>query len=251
MNADSNLDLYNRADVVAFYDRSAGLMPPEKYVFARYVPAGRDILDIGVGGGRTTFFLAPTANRYLGVDYSEAMVAACRVKYPDYEFAQADATDLSFLSDASFDVAFFSFNGIDCIPTDEGRIACLREMRRLIRPDGFAIISSHNARVLGVYPQLGGVGLSRKLWRLLRSVGVSARLSSRMLRSSAYRQGSGFITDPVHGGLYIHVSTPQSIARDAAAAGLEVIETVQGHHPRRLPEFLNPWTTFVMRPATA
>jgi SAM-dependent methyltransferase len=226
-------------------------MPPEKYVFARYVPAGRDILDIGVGGGRTTFFLAPTARRYLGVDYSEAMVAACRAKYPDYEFAHADATDLSFIPEASFDVALFSFNGIDCIPTDAGRVACLSEMRRVIRPDGFVIVSSHNARVLGVYPQLSGVGLAKKLWRLVRSIGVSTRVASRTLGSKAYRHGSGFVMDPVHGGLQIHVSTPKSIALDAAQAGLEVIETVQGHHPRRLPEFLNPWNTFVMRPATA
>jgi ubiquinone/menaquinone biosynthesis C-methylase UbiE len=251
MNADPNLDLYNRADVVAFYDQSAGLMPPERHVLTHYVPAGLDILDIGVGGGRTTAFLAPSARRYLGIDYSDAMVAACRAKYPAFEFAQADATDLSALADASFDVAFFSFNGIDCIPTDTGRIACLKEMRRVVRPNGVVIISSHNARVLGVYPQLAGAGPARKLWRLLRSALVSVRLSLRTLRSKAYRQGSGFILDPVHGGLYIHVSTAQSIARDAAAAGLEIVEVVQGHHPRRLPEFLNPWNTFVMRPAKA
>jgi SAM-dependent methyltransferase len=251
MNADPNLDLYNRADVVAFYDRSAGLMPPEKHVFARYIPAGLDVLDIGVGGGRTTAFLAPTARRYFGVDYSEAMVAACAAKFPGYEFAQADATDLSFLPDASFDVALFSFNGIDCIPSDAGRIACLREMRRVVRPGGAVIISSHNAKVLGVYPQLSDVGPLKKLWRLARSVLVSARLSVRTLRSPAYRRGAGFITDPVHGGLFIHVSTPESIARDAAAAGLEIVEIVQGHHPKRLPEFLNPWNTFVMRPTIA
>lgn len=249
MNADPNLDLYKKADVVAHYERAEGLVPPERHVFSRYVRDGMDILDIGVGGGRTTAFLAPRAKRYLGLDYVESMVAVCRAKFPQFDFAHGDATDLSFLPDGSFDFTIFSMNGIDCIPSDEGRIACLKEMRRVTRPGGWIVISSHNAKVLAVYPQLASARPTRKIWRVLRSLILSPRLAFRSLSSPAYRRGSGFILDPVHGGLLIHVSTPASIERDAAAAGLEIVEVVQGFHPRKLPEFLNPWNTYVMRRA--
>lgn len=251
MNADPNLDLYNQADVVAEYDRAEELMPPERHILAKYVRDGMDVLDIGVGGGRTTRFLAPRAGRYLGIDYSAAMVAACRAKFPRLEFVEADATDLSFLPDHSFDFAIFSFNGIDCIPTDDGRIACLKELRRVTRRHGHIVISSHNARVLGILPQFAGASPTRKAWRLVRAVVLSPRLALRSLRSSAYRKGSGFIIDPVHGGLRIHVSTPASIAADAKAAGLEIVEIVGGHHPREVREALNPWNTYVLRRAEA
>lgn len=249
MDADPNLNLYNKADVVAFYARAAELMPPERHVFSHHLKDGMDVLDVGVGGGRTTAFLAPRAGRYLGIDYAAGMVAACRAKFPGTEFAEADATDLAFIPDNSFDFTVFSLNGIDCIPTDTGRIACLKELRRVTRADGVIVASSHNARVLGVYPQLAGVGPLKKAWRLLRSLVVSPRLALRTLRSGAFAKGFGFITDPVHGGLRIHVSTPASFARDAAAAELEIVEVVAGHFPRRVPELLNPWNTFVMRRA--
>lgn len=251
MNVDANLEAYTKVSVVAFYERLEKLTPAEKHVIARYVPAGLDVLDVGVGAGRTAAYLAPRARRYLGIDYSTAMVAACRARFPELEFVVADATDLSFLPDGSFDIAFFSFNGIDYIPTDSGRVACLSEMRRVTRPGGWVLISSHNAKVLGLYPQLAGVALSRKIWRLFRSLAFSGPLALRMLRSGAHRNGSGYIFDPVHGGLRTHVSTPASIARDAAQSGLEIVEVIGGCHPRQVSEFLNPWNTYVMRRPSA
>ena len=249
MTARSNRALYNKTDVVEFYDKAEGLMPPEQYVFPKYFAEGSDVLDIGVGGGRTTPFLAARAKRYLGIDYSEAMVAVCQRKFPGVSFACGDATDLAFVPDESFDATIFSFNGIDYIPTDEGRSACLKELRRVTRPNGTVIISSHNARVLGIYPQLKGVGIARKAWRLMRSLVKSVELAWRMLRSNARRDGSGFIMDGVHGGLYTHVSTPQSIELDCREAGLRIVEVVGGHHPQTVPEFLNPWNTFVLKRA--
>jgi SAM-dependent methyltransferase len=224
-------------------------MPAEDYLLAKHIPGGLDILDVGVGAGRTTAFLAPQAGRYLGIDYSTAMIEACRRRFPAFEFRVADAADLSFLPDGGFDIAFFSFNGIDYLPTDAGRASCLRELRRVTRPGGRIIISSHNARVLALYPQLAGATLLRKAWRLARSFALSGPLALKMLRSKAYRDGSGYIFDPVHGGLQTHVSTPSSIARDAASAGLEIVEIVGGCYPRRVPDFLNPWNTYVLQRA--
>ena len=79
--SNNNLDLYNDAGVVKHYETASGLMPPELHIAAKYLKPGLDLLDIGVGGGRTTQHLAPPAKRYVGVDYSAGMVALCQQRF--------------------------------------------------------------------------------------------------------------------------------------------------------------------------
>lgn len=244
---DVNVQAYSAADVVRHYATAEGLMPPERVLFGKYALPGLEILDIGVGGGRTTPFLAQGAKRYLGVDYSPAMVEACQARFPGHEFACVDATDMHGIADDSFDLTVFSFNGIDSIPTDAGRIAAMREMRRVTRADGHIILSSHNARQLALLPVLEGASLPQKVWRSVRALGKSLAIMRRQLLSEARRNGHGYIADPVHGGLRNHASTPASIAADAAAAGLTIVEHVGAFAPQKVPEMFNNWETYVLR----
>jgi SAM-dependent methyltransferase len=246
VDANLNLRVYSAPEVVDHFVKAEGLFPAERYLFAKFVRRETEVLDVGVGGGRTTGYLASRAKRYLGVDYSDAMIGECRKRFPRHKFMVADATNLATIADDSFDLTLFSFNGIDCIPADNERIACLAELRRVTRPAGRIIISSHNARVVGVWPALEGADLPRTVWRIVRAGMLSVRLSIRMLLSSAFWRGSGFIMDPVHGGLRVHVSTPASIARDCAAAGLVIVEQIGHFHPKRVPGWLNPWTNYVL-----
>ena len=57
-------------ELVELYANSSGLhQPVETYAFDRFVPqGGASILDIGVGGGRTTPYLAARGSRYVGID---------------------------------------------------------------------------------------------------------------------------------------------------------------------------------------
>lgn len=245
-DGEANRAVYSNATVVDGYSRSAALLPPERYLFGKYIHPGMAILDIGVGGGRTSAALAKGASRYVGIDYSEAMIEASRRRYPQLTFLCQDATDLSIFPDASFNAAIFSFNGIDYIPTDAGRISVLAEMRRVITSDGIAIISSHNARHLIVYPDLRGVGPARAVWRLARSAARTLSVARRHIGSGVFRAGSGYFHDPVHGGLLSHASTPGSIAADAAKAGLRITERVGAHFPRRVPNMMNSWETYVL-----
>jgi SAM-dependent methyltransferase len=233
--------------VVALYASARGLFPAERYLFGKYVRAGSDILDVGVGGGRTTDHLAAKAGRYLGIDYSAAMIEECRTRFPRLDFAVADATDLSVIGDESFDFTVFSFNGMDYISSDEGRIAALRELRRVTRPNGLIVISSHNARALGSFPDYSDGDVARIAWRTLRAFLNAFRLSARMLPTKAFWSGSGYIVDPVHGGLSTYVSTPASIAVDCRSAGLEIVECVGHFHPAKIPGWLNPWYNYVLK----
>jgi len=248
--ADENLAVYGKPQVVGYYEQLSGLQPVEEYLFTKYVRRGSAVVDIGVGGGRTTPWLSAHAGKYLGIDYSEAMVSACKARFPALKFMHGDATDLSFLSDL-FDVVVFSFNGIDCISSDSGRLEALRQMRRALKTDGAIIFSSHNAKQLAQYPSLAGASASRRVWRSFRALARTPFVAYRALRSNAFFAGCGYVHDPVHGGLRLHVSTPESITRDAQSAGLSVVEVVGGYYPAELSRYLTSWYYYVLRPLGA
>ena len=74
LNLQKNLEIYNAPDVTAYYAALNYLTPCERLLFDTYISTGSAILDLGVGGGRTTPYLASRAARYVGVDNAEAMV---------------------------------------------------------------------------------------------------------------------------------------------------------------------------------
>jgi SAM-dependent methyltransferase len=146
-------DSWSNDVVASVYARSTSIMPAEVALFARawsHVEGGR-VLDLGVGGGRTLPYLRGPAKKYVAVDYSEAMVRACRAKHPGADVRFGDARRLDGLDDGAFDFVFFSYNSIDCVPL-EGRRQVLEQVRRVLRPGGKFGFSSHNARLVESVP---------------------------------------------------------------------------------------------------
>lgn len=140
-----------------------------------------DVLDVGVGGGRTTAHLRENARSYRALDISEGMVAACRARHPGVAVDVGDARDLGVHRDASYDLVMFSFNGIDYVGHHE-RAAVLSEAFRVLRPDGAFVYSSHNLRNLdGRLPPLTPPRLeptanpARLLVRAVRTLASAAR----------------------------------------------------------------------------
>lgn len=247
MQADANNIKYESDEVVSYYARQRQLQPAESWLFARHVRPGLAILDIGVGGGRTTPYLARDARRYVGADYSQPMVETCRARFPALEFYHCDATDMTQFADGEFEVVVFSFNGIDVIGSDEARRCCFQETARVLQPGGTFIFSSHNARVLGVLPTLVGARPHQIVWRAVRAVGKTAQLILRALRSSAFAVGEGYIRDPEHGGMFHYVSTPQTMEPQLHRAGFEVLERVAGPSPQICSSWFTQWHYYACR----
>lgn len=104
---------------------------------------GARVLDLGVGAGRTTTFLAPRASTYLGIDLSRKMVRSARRRHPDVDLRVGDARHLSSVGDAACDVVVFSFNGIDAVAPGD-RALVLGEMRRVLGDGGSLLVSMLN-----------------------------------------------------------------------------------------------------------
>jgi ubiquinone/menaquinone biosynthesis C-methylase UbiE len=146
----SNRQAYNVERVVREYASAAYLHPPERTILnlvAGNIKNGK-MLDIGVGGGRTTLHFAPLVEEYIGIDYAEKMIDACRQRFrpvpPNVSFKLAEAKDLSAFRSGYFDFVLASFNCIDYSASHNDRLRALQEMKRVCRPGGLVCFSTHN-----------------------------------------------------------------------------------------------------------
>ena len=235
-----NRSTFTTAEVVASYAGLSDLTPCERIIFDRNIPRGGDVLDLGVGTGRTTPFLAAIAGTYVGLDYAPSMLEEARRLHPGMHFVLGDATDLSSFIDASFDAVVFSFNGIDYLHPDSARLRCLTEVRRVLRPGGVFVFSTHNPRAVLLRPREGralrrfGVGLYMTLRRVVR-----------LLPTAAFRRGEGYVLDPVHGGLVTHVASQRYVIKETAAAGFRHQESWGDDYPARSGILWTRWWYYV------
>ncbi len=138
-----NLRTFSSREAVEEYSVS-WLRSSERHVIEKYMPPGAAVLDVGCGAGRTTAALAGRGCRTVGIDIAEPLLARARELCTGVEFRRMDVLRLEFPADA-FDVVFFSFNGLDNLYPLSHRLRALREMRRVARPGGHVIYSSHNS----------------------------------------------------------------------------------------------------------
>ncbi|MBI3737810.1 MAG: class I SAM-dependent methyltransferase [Chloroflexi bacterium] len=144
----SNQSTWKTKDVVELFSKKTSLQKPEETILSilRDDLHEMKMLDIGVGGGRTTAYFAGLVKDYVGVDYSEEMILSCLVKYPDSEqrkFMVCDVRSMEIFQSNSCDFILFSYNGLDYIP-HEDRLTALKEIWRVGKPGGYFCFSTHN-----------------------------------------------------------------------------------------------------------
>ena len=244
---DINVQRFRDISVVADYANTIGPRDCEAFLFATYIAPDSDILDIGVGAGRTAAVLAPLARNYLGIDYSEEMIEAARRNFPQYQFAVMDAADMSSLVSESFDVIVFSFNGLSFLHPDTKRLSCIRDCHRLLRQEGLFIFSIYNPYSLFVRP----TRTSRSFVATVKALSLALqnnadRLFHRLL-TRAFWLGHGYVRTSAHGGLTIFAASVSFVRAELDAVGFNFVADYVEHHPHRMSRFLTRWNYYVFR----
>jgi len=143
-----SIDETNRplwAEVAGEYAIEGWGDPGEVSAFALVADRSRGlpVLDLGVGGGRTTSLLRLMSSRYVGIDYTPELVELCRRRHPDADVRLGDARDLLGIDTGSFGLVVFSNNGIDAVD-HQGRDQVLAEVHRVLSPGGTFCYSTLN-----------------------------------------------------------------------------------------------------------
>lgn len=236
----SNLEVFDAAPLVASYDPHQGLTPAEAELVARWIPERSKILDLGVGTGHTYPALAGPASSNIGVDYSPDMVQAAATNFPEAHFEVADASDLSGFEDGFFDAVVFPYNGLDYLHSIESRQQALAEVRRVLRPGGTFLMSTHNPRAVTRLPSTEGHRRPTARQLAVAAYGL-IRATRALLPSKIFWRGSGDERDRVQPRPTYH-ATPQALKAELRSAGFEVLQELSGDHRRRLRGLVPPWT---------
>ena len=248
---DPHLRTYRQGDVVQWYASREDLKPAEAAIFDSLEPGLRQarLLDIGVGGGRTTVHLRDRVADYVGVDYSPDLVAATAARFPGSRIELADVRDLRQFGDGEFDVVLFSFNGISSLE-HEDRLRGLAEVRRVLAAGGAFVFSAHNREHerLGLLPwqHPGWIGrpMLRKSWEALRATRARRSMRRRELSTADY----ALVNDEAHGYALVHYYiTPQQQIAQLRSVGFDQVQIVDstGTFGRVLPT--DVWLHYVAR----
>jgi SAM-dependent methyltransferase len=238
-NPSHPLDAINRRAwrlpaTVRAYERLEGWTDPGEQAAIEHVAAemrSRPILDIGVGAGRTIAILQAISQDYVGIDYTQEMVDACRARYPGTRVMHMDARDLGGFEDNRFAFVVFSFNGIDSVdPADRSKI--LTEVHRVLQPGGLFLFSAHNRHGGlgdGVKPRLhlrfswNPLRLGWRTLQLARSLPRSWRNYRRHQLLNEIHEDWAIMNCPAHEfGIVIMYTTLSEQTRQLDAGGFKV-----------------------------
>lgn len=205
------------------------------------------VLDLGIGAGRTSRFLAPLAKRYIGIDYSPTMVEHVRGALPEIDVRLGDMRDLSEFPNRSFDFVLASNNVISAVSHPD-RLQVLREVARVLRTGGIFVFSAHN-RAYSMAGRPPRMALSRNPVSQLRNALVWANSLmhyGRLRREHRVEQEYSLFSDVGHEYSLLHycIDRPTQ-ARQLNDHGFELLDTfnVGGE---RLKDWYPPDTSFCL-----
>ncbi len=115
-----------------------------RYAFARRLVAGKSVLDLACGEGYGSHLLAEVAAHVTGVDIATDAIDHARDRYQrdNLKYVRGEATAIP-LPDDCVDVVV-SFETLEHL---EPQAQMLAEFQRVLRPDGFLLISTPDKRV--------------------------------------------------------------------------------------------------------
>lgn len=108
--------------------------------FSKYVKKNSVILDVGCGYGRTLHELYHDGyEKLIGIDFSSGMIERGRKEFPYLDLHVMKSGTIN-LPDKSVD-AVILFAVLTCIRTNEEQIQLLKEIKRVLKPNGILYVN--------------------------------------------------------------------------------------------------------------
>ncbi len=232
-----NVAIYSLKGIAPHYAQEP-LHPPEIHIFIKHKAEfeGRTVLDIGVGTGRTSKYLAPFAKRYVGIDLSRDMLAHFSGQLPNTELIHCDMRNFAALNTDVFDFVLGPYSAFDSLKHSD-RVQMFRDIHAMTSLGAMFAFSTHNLNWTGIgnTPELER---SRDPVRMLRNV-VAWRLYVRNHRSKKPFEERhaeyAILNDISHQWLaLLYYITRENQVKQLSATGFEVME-VYDREGRILP----------------
>lgn len=198
-----------------------GLWESERYFVDKYFKKKGRVLDIGCGTGRTTIPLFREGYDTIGIDISNGMIdnakKIARKKGLKIDYRMGDATDLEFKA-GSFDYALFSNQGWTQIPDSRERLKSLKEVYRILKPEGVLFFTSHERRLASKYfffwlKQAFRFYVLKNLGFEIDEMDFGDRFFDRENSGTVFKTRQ-----------YIHISSINEVKNQIEEAGFELVE---------------------------
>jgi len=246
-----NKRAYSNKKILRWYDDLDNILRPEEVILESLAPAIKDrkLMDIGIGGGRTTRRLLELSKDYLGIDYSPDFVAVARRKFPEARIECCDARDLGMFATDAFDFALFSFNSIDYIAHD-GRIRALAEINRVLKPNGFFMFATHNRDYRGFNKLPWQEQTPFSLGHLKSCLYTFVHLPKHFLmqKHEQHTREYAIVNDTAHGFslLSYYIGMSEQI-RQLERMGFTMVEAYNAEGERVVEDSESPWIHYLAR----
>lgn len=219
-----NAELFDRADIAEWYG-ARSLFASERVIFERFHEsfAGKRLLDLGVGSGRTTRALLPHVADYVGIDKAQAMLSVARRNFPSATFLDLDVRSLVEFGPGRFDFVLGALAILSAFDHAE-RLVVIESVHDVLAPGGVFAFSFHNRG----WRRAGSMPLHARSWHpreIVNSVHPQSWLNYLRLRPFAHEETDYAIhVDPAHrwNGLFYFIDMATQ-ERQLAAAGFEIL----------------------------
>lgn len=212
---DLNKEFYQK--LASPFSATRGRVQPGVRRILSKLSGDETILDLGCGNGSVAADLTRREHkgRYVGLDFSEELLAAARIKAPgkNFTFAQADLTaegleEHPAVGGQQFDLVF-SFACLHHIPSRDLRLRMLTAAKSMVWPEGSFVLSN---------------------WQFLNSTKLTARIQPWETAGLAEKEvdPGDYLLDWRGGGLglrYVHHFDIAELEGLAKEAGFSIEET--------------------------
>ena len=212
---------YSEEKAVDYYVELAkvGLYIWEEEMVGRYVKKGSLILSVGCGAGREPIALSTSGHEVIGLDIIHEMLhkgslLAKEMNARHVHFTEMNAVSLGFHNDI-FDAALLTNQLLTLIRKKVNRLLALREIFRVLKPGGVAIITTHSIKSHLKYQIY--FAFANPLIRLASLL----KISSREPGDRYFRKHGRKVITPTRA--FVHMYTLNEGIADIKSAGFDLL----------------------------